>query len=407
MVPTSVLRGLATNNSQCHNIKGITLLLTGSEIDMTQSNILFIGMDVHKESIVISLADDDRSEVRRYGSIGGTLDDFKKMLRKLVSTGKDLFFCYEAGPCGYELHRYICSQGHQCIVVAPSLIPKKAGDKVKTDKRDADNLARLLRSGDLTSVYVPNAEDEAIRDLSRGREDAVLALNSAKQRLKSFLLRHNIRFNGTANWSEKHLRWLAEDVNMSYPAQKVVFQEYVNTITEANERVKRLDKEILFHTKQWRLYPVVVSLMALRGVRMVVAVTIMAELGDLTRFDNPKQLMSFLGLTPCEYSSGEKQKKGAITKTGNQHARRVLVEAGWAYRFPAKVSKEMQKRQENIPLPIRDIAWKAQLRLTKRFRTMASNGKLNNVIVVAMAREIAAFMWDIAHHVPISPAEQS
>ena len=169
----------------------------------------------------------------------------------------------------------------------------------------------------------------------------------------------------------------------------------------SNERVKRLEKEILYHTKQWRLYPVVECLMALRSVRMVVAVTIMAELEDLTRFDNPKQLMSFLGLTPSEHSSGDKKKKGAITKTGNQHARRVLVEAGWAYRFPAKVSKEMQKRQEHLPLPIRDIAWKAQLRLTKRFKTMANNGKLRNVIVVAMAREIAAFMWAIAQEVPI------
>jgi len=369
---------------------------------MTQSNILFIGMDVHKESIVISLADDDRTEVRRYGTIGGTLDDFKKALRKLVASGKSLFFCYEAGPCGYGLHRYITSEGHQCIVVAPSLIPKKPGDKVKTDKRDADNLTRLLRSGDLTQVYVPNEEDEAIRDLSRAREDAVLVMKSAKQRLKSFLLRHDIRYVGSANWSEKHLRWLASEVSMKYPAQQVVFQEYVNTTNEAFDRVKRLDKEILFYIKSWRLYPVVQALMALRGVRMVVAVTMMAEMGDLTRFENPKQLMCFLGLTPSEHSSGEKKKKGAITKTGNQHARRVLVEAGWAYRFSAKVSKEMQKRQEEVPLNVRDIAWKAQLRLTKRFRKMSLNGKPNNLIVVAMAREIAAFMWSIANEVPIT-----
>jgi len=368
---------------------------------MTQSNILFIGMDVHKDSIVISLADDDRSEIRRYGTIGGTLADFKKTLRKLTATGKSLFFCYEAGPTGYELYRYITAQGHQCIVVAPSLIPKKPGDKVKTDQRDADNLTRLLRSGDLTSVYVPNEEDEAIRDLSRAREDAVIVFKQAKQRLKSFLLRHNIRFDGSANWSEKHLRWLAESVNMPFSAQKVVYQEYLNSVTETNARVKRFDKEILFHTTQWRLFPVVNALMALRGVRMVVAVTMIAELGDLTRFKNPKQLMCFLGLTPSEHSTGERKKQGAITKTGNQHARRVLVEAGWAYRFHAKVSKEMQKRQEDIPLNIRDIAWKAQLRLTRRFRIMANNGKPRNVIVVAMAREIAAFMWSIAQEVPI------
>jgi len=370
---------------------------------MTQSNILFIGMDVHKDSIVISLADDNRTDIQRYGSIDGSLDDFKKTLRKLVATGKTLFFCYEAGPTGYELYRYITSQGHQCIVVAPSLIPKKPGDKIKTDKRDADNLTRLLRSGDLTAVYVPNAEDEAIRDLSRAREDAVLVFKCAKQRLKSFLLRHNIRFDGSANWLEKHLHWLAESVNMPYPVQKVVYQEYLNSVTEANDRVKRFDKKILFHTKQWRLYPIVQSLMALRGVRMVVAVTMIAELGDLTRFENPKQLMCFLGLTPSEHSSGDKKKKGAITKTGNQHARRVLVEAGWSYRFHAKVSKEMQKRQDGTSLKVRDIAWKAQLRLTKRFRMMANNGKPRNVIVVAMAREIAAFMWSIAQEVPIAP----
>jgi len=372
---------------------------------MTASNILFIGMDVHKESIVVSLADDDRGDVRRYGSIGGALPDFKKLLRKLSTTGKDLFFCYEAGPCGYELYRFIVSQGHQCIVVAPSLIPKKAGDKVKTDKRDADQLVRLLRAGELTAVYVPNAEDEAIRDLSRAREDAVLVMKSARQRLKSFLLRHNHRFDGSANWSEKHLRWLAECVSLAFPAQQIVFQEYVNATTQAKQRVTRLEEEILFHTQQWHLYPVVQALMAMRGVRMVVAVTIIAELGDLTRFKNPKQLMSFLGLTPSEYSSGPKQKRGAITKTGNQHARRVLVEAGWAYRFPAKVSPEIQKRQENIPLPIRDIAWKAQVRLTKRFKVMANKGKPHNVIVVAMARELAAFMWAIAHEIPILPRD--
>ena len=372
---------------------------------MNGSNMLFIGMDVHMESIVISLADSDNSEVRRYGKIGGDLSDVRKLLRKLVSTGKELFFCYEAGPCGYDLYRYIIAQGHQCIVVAPSLIPKKPGDKVKTDKRDADQLARLLRAGDLTSVYVPNAEDEAIRDLSRAREDVLLALKSARQRLKSFLLRHNIRYSGTANWSETHLRWLADEVHLQFPAQKVVFQEYLNTATESKQRLLRIEQEISYHTKQWRLYPVVQALMALRGVKMVVAVTIVAELGDLTRFDNPKQLMSFLGLTPSEYSSGDRQKRGSITKTGNQHARRVLIEGGWSYRFPAKVSREMQKRQEHLPLNIRDIAWKAQVRLTKRFHMMAMRGKPANVIVVSIARELASFMWAIAQEVPIRTAD--
>jgi transposase len=379
----------------------MTHSLTGSEIDMKESNTLFIGLDVHMESIVISLADDHNSEVRRYGKTGGCLSDFNKILRKLVSTGKDLFFCYEAGPCGYDLYRFIVAQGHQCIVVAPSLIPKKPGDKVKTDKRDADQLARLLRAGELTPVYVPNAEDEAIRDLSRAREDALLGLKSARQRLKSFLLRHNIRYSGTANWSETHLRWLADEVHLQFAAQKIVFQEYLNTVTESKHRLDRIEQEIRYHTQQWRLYPVVEALMALRGVKMVVAVTIVAELGDLTRFENPKQLMSFLGLTPSEYSSGDRQKRGAITKTGNQHARRVLIEGAWSYRFPAKVSRQMQKRQENLPLNIRDVAWKAQVRLTRRFQTMATRGKPSNVVVVAIARELVAFMWAIAQQVPI------
>ncbi len=370
---------------------------------MTDSNILFIGLDVHKESIEVAIAEDGLAgEVRHYGKIGGCLADIDKLLRKLASKDKTLHFCYEAGPCGYELHRHLTDKGHICIVVAPSLIPKKPGDKVKTDKRDSLMLARLFRAGELTKVYVPERDDEAIRDLSRAREDAMIIQKCARQRLKSFLLRHNIRYSGTSNWSEKHLRWLAKDIVLTNPVQKIVLQEYINTVTESAARLKRLVDEINHHVKLWRMYPVVEALMAMRGVRMVVAVTVVAELGDITRFKSPSQLMSYLGLTPSEYSSGQRQKRGGITKTGNHHARRILIEAAWAYRFHAKVSTEMQKRQENLPLPIRDIAWKAQLRLCQRYRTMADNGKIKNVIVVAIARELAGFMWDIANHVPIT-----
>ena len=370
---------------------------------MTKSNILFIGMDVHKESIEIAIADDGpQGEVRRYGRIGGSIDALKKTVRKLVSTGKSLHFCYEAGPCGYELYRYLTDAGHICIVVAPSLIPKKPGDKVKTDKRDAIQLVRLFRAGELTPVYVPDREDEAMRDLSRAREDAMIIQKSARQRLKSFLLRHNIRYQGRANWGEKHLRWLADEVRLPIPAQQVVFQEYVNTVTEAAYRMERLVAEIHHFVTTWRLYPVVQALMAMRGVRMIVAVTVIAELGDLTRFENPQQLMSYLGLTPCEYSSGERQRRGAITKTGNHHARRILIEAAWSYRFSPKVSPQIQQRQQNLPLPVRDIAWKAQLRLTKRYKMMIQRGKVPNIVVVAIARELAGFMWAIAQAVPLS-----
>lgn len=373
---------------------------------MTQSTILFVGMDVHKDSIEIALADDGiGGEVRRFGKIGGTRDAFLKALRKLVSKGHDLHFCYEAGPCGYELYRLIVSEGHVCTVVAPSLIPKKPGDKVKTDKRDAVELARLYRAGELTAVYVPNPEDEAIRDLSRAREDVVSTRKKAKQRLKSFLLRHDIRCPHSENWNEAHLRWLAV-IKLPHPALQIVYQEYLNAVTESIHREERLLREIDHSVRQWRLYPAVEALMALRGVRLVVATTMIAELGDLSRFPHPKLLMSYLGLTPTEYSSGERQRRGGITKTGNNHARRVLIEAAWNYRFPAKVSKEMQKRQESLPLPIRDVAWQAQLRLTKRYKKLTLAKKNANIVVVAIARELAAFMWAIFHDLDIAAMQQ-
>jgi transposase len=362
-------------------------------------NILFIGMDVHKDSIEIAIAEGASQEVRRYGKVGGTRDALRKALRKLVSLGKPLHFCYEAGPCGYEIYRYLHSEGHDCWVVAPSLIPKKAGDKVKTDKRDAIQLARLFRSGELTPVYVPDREDEAIRDLSRAREDAMLVQKTARQRLKSFLLRQDIRYEGKCSWTERHLRWLADEVRLPSPAQQIVFQEYVNAVTDAQHRLQRLNEQIEHFVKDWRLYPVVASLMSMRGVKMTVAVTVVSELGDLSRFDNPKQLMSFLGLTPSEYSSGERQSRGRITKTGNGHVRRILIEAAWCYRYPAKVSPEIQKRQEALPLRIRDIAWRAQLRLTQRYQHFQRKGKPHNVTVVALARELIAFMWAIAREV--------
>lgn len=362
-------------------------------------NILFIGMDVHKESIEIAIAEGSSQEVRRYGKIGGTREAMRKALRKLVSLGKSLHFCYEAGPCGYELYRYLVAEGHDCWVVAPSLIPKKAGDKVKTDKRDAVQLARLFRAGELTPVYVPDREDEAIRDLSRAREDTMLVQKSARQRLKSFLLRHDIRYQGKTSWSEAHLRWLADEVRCPSPAQQIVFQEYVNAVTEAQHRLQRLNDQIDHFVKQWRLYPVVEALMSMRGVQMIVAVTVVSELGDVSRFANPKQRMSFLGLTPSEYSSGPRTSRGRITKTGNGHVRRILIESAWCYRYPAKISPEIQKRQEKLPLSIRDIAWRAQLRLTQRYQHLQRKGKPHNVTVVALARELVGFIWAISNEV--------
>jgi transposase len=322
-------------------------------------------------------------------------------VRKLQSKAKHLVFVYEAGPCGYWLYRYLTQKGYDCWVVAPSLIPKKAGDRVKTDRRDAVQLARLMRSGDLTPVYVPKVEDEAIRDLSRAREDTLHDLKTAKLRLKAFLLRHAIRYTGRATWGPAHLRWLSEVVCPT-AAQQIVFQEYVRAVTEHTERLHRLAQELHEHVKAWRLYPVVEALQALRGVQLTVAVTLIAELGDLTRFDNPRQLMNYLGLTPSEYSSGERRRQGGITKTGNTHARRALVEGAWAYRYPAKVSRHLQLRLEKVPKPLQDISWKAQARLCKRYRQLSARGKHPNQVVVAIARELIAFMWAIAKQVPVT-----
>jgi transposase len=370
---------------------------------MRQSSTLYIGLDVHKDSIAVAyVAQEHGAEVIYLGAIGTRQCDIDQLIRKMQSKAPHLIFVYEAGPCGYWLYRYLTTKGYDCWVVAPSLIPKKAGDRVKTDRRDALQLARLARSGDLTSVYVPQVEDEAIRDLTRAREDTLSDLKAAKFRLKAFSLRHDIRYTGRAIWNPAHLRWLSEVVCPT-PTQQIVFQEYVRAVNEHTERLQRLDQELHEQVKSWRLHPVVEALQALRGVQFTVAVTTVAELGDLTRFDNPRELMKFLGLIPSEYSTGERRRQGSITKAGNTHARRALVEGAWAYRYPAKVSRHLQLRLEKQPKAIQDISWKAQVRLCKRYRRLIARGKHANQVVVAIARELVGFMWAIAKQVPVIP----
>jgi transposase len=370
---------------------------------MTQSSTLYVGMDVHKASIAVAyVANEHHAEVVYLGSLGTRQCDIDKFIRKLQSKSKPLVFVYEAGPCGDWLYRYLTKNGHVCRVMAPSLIPKKAGDRVKTNRRDAIQLACLMRSGDLTPVYIPQVADEAIRDLSRAREDALRDLKTAKHRLKAFLLRQDIRYTGQSNWGPAHLRWLSEVVCPT-PAQQIVFQEYVRAVTEHSKRLGRLEQELQDQVHTWRRRPVVDALQALRGVQFTVAVTLVAELGDLSRLDKPSQLMSYLGLTPSEYSTGDHRRQGTITKTGNAHARRALIGGAWAYRYPAKVSRHLQVRLEKRPNPIQEISWKAQVRRCKRYRHLSARGKHATRVVVAIARELSALMWAIAQQVPVTP----
>jgi len=370
-----------------------------------KKSITFVGLDVHKNSITIALADDERNgEVRQYGTIGGDLESLDKVVRKLQSKGHALKFVYEAGPCGYEIYRHLTAKGHDCIVAAPSMIPKKSGDHIKTDKRDAEMLARLHRAGELTPVFVPQIEDEAMRDLTRAREDATAAARKAKQQLSAFLLRHGLVYSGRTAWSLAHFRWLA-GIKLPHPAQQIVFQEYMNAIRENTERAGQITLQIQQLIPQWRLAPVVQALQALRGVSMVSAAMILAELGDIPkRFENPTKLMAYLGLVPSEHSSGESKQRGSITKTGNAHVRRILTEAAWAYRVPARVSRFLFERQKDLPKPIRDISWAAQERLCARYKRLVGRGKNHKTAIIAVARELSAFVWAVAKNVSLTAA---
>jgi len=356
-------------------------------------------MDVHKKTITVATADEGRQEKPRvYGTIANELDALDKFCRKMVSSANRLYFVYEAGPCGYGIYRHLTHKGFDCMVAAPSMIPRKSGDRIKNDNRDAVMLARLHRAGELTAVYVPDARDEAMRDLTRAREDAVRASRKAKQQLGAFLLRNRLTFTGKSKWSKAFFTWLS-NIAMPYPAQQVALQEYIDTVHENCNRVDRLTDQIRQLVPGWRLGPIVSALQTARGVSLIVAVTILAELGDLSRFDKPSQLMAYLGLIPSEHSTGLSIKKGGITKTGNCHARRVLVEAAWSYRMPARVSRSLSKRQEGVPTQVCQIAWKAQLRLCARFRRLAARGKSKQKVVTAIARELSAFLWAMAKQV--------
>src|SRR5215831_19074575 len=361
--------------------------------------ITYVGLDVHKDGIVVALAEDGlRGEIRDYGRIANTPAALQRLVRKVGKEGVELRFCYEAGPCGYGIQRQLSASGYDCVVVAPSLIPKRPGDRIKTDRRDAAGLAKLHRADELTAVWVPDPGHEAMRDLVRARLDAVRALRRARQQLSGFLLRQGCHY-GRPAWTKLHRRWLA-GLKFEQAVHHIVLEDYIATVEAAQVRRDRLTAQIEAMLPDWTLAPVVAALQTMRGMALVNAATLIAELGDLARFANPRQLMAYLGLVPCEHSSGASVRRGGLTKAGNSAARRLLIEAAWCYRFPARLSRELLLRQEAQPKPIREIAWKAQLRLCARYRKLARAGKPANVVTAAIARELAGFLWAIARRVP-------
>lgn len=376
---------------------------------MNKDTIILIGLDTHKESTSVGYSLDGRNDTPSFfGSIKTTKQAFQKLVRHFQSKypNASLHFVYEAGPCGYWVYRLLTSMGHHCYIVAPSLIPKKPGSRVKTDKLDALMLTQLLKNGDIQAIYVPEPEDEAMRDLSRARESAMHDLNDAKYQLKALLLRNNIGYSERADWSKKHLRWLTRIV-LPHPCQQIVLTEMLQTVSERMKRLKRLDNELTHQVKNWRYYPVVKAIQAMRGVRLLVAVGVVAELGDLTRFDRPRKLMSYVGLTPTEHSSGGKRHQGGITKCGNGRARRMLIEGAHSYRYTARVSSDIQKRQEDLSKTVIDIAWEAQLRLCRRYQRLMSKGKNRRLVIAAIAREMIAYIWAISREVTIRPIDPS
>jgi len=368
---------------------------------MQENSELFIGLDVSKNSHAVAVAESGRDgEVRSYGEIGADAASVRRFVRKLDRPNVRLRFCYEAGPTGYGLKRQIEALGHECAVIAPSLIPRRPGERVKTNRRDAVKLARLFRAGELTEIWTPDEAHEAIRDLVRAREAAVKDRTRKRQEIRSFLLRCGRVYPGKKAWGTKYFKWLHE-LSFAWPAQLAVLHEMIIAETQCRDRVARLEKAIEDALFDWPLAPAVDRLQALRGVGLIAAVTFMVEVGDIRRFESPRQLMAYLGLVPTERSTGDTVRRGGITKTGNARVRRTLAESAWTYRYPARVGKKAYFATRHMPEEVRETAWKAQARLTKRYRALIARGKRSTVAITAVARELAGFMWAIARMDPM------
>ena len=366
---------------------------------MGHNSEAFIGIDTSKLRNAVAIAEGGRGgELRYLGEILTTEAATRKLVAKLAAKYDKLTFCYEAGPTGYGLYRLIKRLSHECLVAAPSLIPKKPGDHVKTNRRDATSLAKLSRAGELTAVWVPDERHEAMRDLSRARQAAKKDLQGKRQQISSLMLRLGCHYPGKKTWGPAHMNWLMAQ-KLEHREQRIVLEELLEGVRQESERVERLEQAIRETVPEWSLAEVVRALQAMRGIDLIAAVTILAEIGDLSRFQNPRELMGYLGLVPSESSTGDKIKRGGITKAGNGRARRILVEAAWGYRYPARVSREKQPKLAAVPRRVREIAWKAQTRLCGRFRSLVRKGKRPTVAATAIARELSGFIWAINREV--------
>ena len=372
-----------------------------TNITETTTSRIHVGLDVHKDTVVVAVArrtlDSDDLVVEDRGDFKNRPASLKRWLAALTHEYDGaLHFVYEAGPCGFVMWRQLRGWGHACEVVAPSLIPKKSGDRVKTDRRDARELAKLSLLGYLTPIWVPSETREAMRDLVRLRLDMKQMIQKQRQQLNHFLLRHGHAWSLT-KWTERHRVWM-KDRSFAEPAQQLTLMTSLASLTDQERRLATLDHDLLTHAAAWEWSGLVDSLRALRGIDYLTAITVLAEIGDLRRFRNPAQFMAYLGLVPSEFSSGGRRRTGAITKTGNGVVRRILTESAWTYRFAARETRHLQHKAKDASDYARERSWAAQKRLCGRYRTLVQHGKNHKTVVTAIARELAGFIWDIACH---------
>jgi len=370
---------------------------------------LYIGFDVHKEKTSVAIADPgSKGEIRLYGEVSTTQVALDRLIRRIARARQiplsRISVCYEAGGCGMWIARMLMKMRVSCTVVAPSLIPTKSGDHVKTDKKDAIKLARLHRAGELVSVFVPDETDEAVRDLCRARVDAIDDRRRAKTRLLALLRRLGFNYTGKTTWNEAHKRYL-RDLSLPFPAHRVILEELISQIDQLDARIERYERHMEHLCADWRCKPIVDAMMGLKGFQMIAAMMIVSEVGDFVRFTHPKQLMSYLGLTPGEYSSGGKSKRTGITKCGNSHARWILVECATHYGKEPRVGAHLSKRQEGLTRWVREVSWSAQNRLFLRFGNLRKRLMHHNKIKVAVARELCGVIWEIGYKIQSGAAK--